>query len=81
MTTRRIAIIFGLAVLILLAGVILLNQKEEKGISLKEKQLIENWILENNLNQYGDPKDTAYIGGTRFLMKEQVRGLIDTNIS
>jgi len=28
-----------------------------------EKQQIDEWIVKNNLNQYGDPKDTAYAGG------------------
>ena len=31
---------------------------------LSKEQLIEAWILENNLNQYGDPKETVYTGGT-----------------
>ena len=35
-----------------------------EGISPEEKGLIEIWIRENNLNQYGDPKDTVYMGGT-----------------
>ncbi|GEM_PF-6511915 len=29
-----------------------------------EKQLIDAWIKANNLNQFGDAKDTIYIGGT-----------------
>lgn len=29
-----------------------------------EKLLIDSWLQENNLNQYGDRKDTAYTGGT-----------------
>lgn len=33
-------------------------------ISVEEKLQIEDWIQENDLNQYGDAKDTAYIGGT-----------------
>ena len=28
------------------------------------KARIDNWIRENNLNRYGDPKGTAYTGGT-----------------
>src|SRR5206468_3068458 len=27
------------------------------------KQRIDRWIKEHNLNPYGDPKDTMYIGG------------------
>lgn len=33
-------------------------------ISIREKQQIDAWIKKNNLNQYGDPIDTAYPGGT-----------------
>lgn len=33
-------------------------------ISDAEKALIEAWLKSNDLNQYGDPKDTVYIGGT-----------------
>ena len=28
------------------------------------RQRIEDWIARNNLNDYGDPKDTMYTGGT-----------------
>lgn len=30
----------------------------------KDKSKIQNWILKNNLNQYGDPKNTLYAGGS-----------------
>ena len=33
-------------------------------VSVNEKGLIDDWIVENDLNQYGDPKDMVYIGGT-----------------
>lgn len=33
-------------------------------LSDKEKTQIEAWITKNNLNNYGDPIDTAYPGGT-----------------
>ena len=33
-------------------------------ISATEKQKIETWILENDLNQYGDSKNMFYTGGT-----------------
>jgi hypothetical protein len=28
------------------------------------KERIDSWIKRNNLNRYGDPKGTAYVGGT-----------------
>lgn len=34
------------------------------GITAGEKQKIDAWIEKNNFNPYGDPKDTAYTGGT-----------------
>lgn len=67
MLTRNLIIVFGLIALILIMGFVVLKERKEQGegeISVEEKQLIETWILENNLNQYGDPKDTVYIGGT-----------------
>lgn len=33
-------------------------------ISEMEKKEIEAWIMENDLNIYGDPKNTVYTGGT-----------------
>ena len=33
-------------------------------ISVEEKLQIEDWIQENDLNQYGDARDRVYIGGT-----------------
>ena len=33
-------------------------------ISNQEKLLIDAWLQQNNLNQYGDPKDRVYAGGT-----------------
>ena len=33
-------------------------------IANPEKLLIDSWIEQNNLNQYGDSKDTMYPGGT-----------------
>jgi len=29
-----------------------------------EKEKIDEWLENNNLNRYGDPRDTIYIGGT-----------------
>lgn len=33
-------------------------------VSVDEQQQIEAWIVTNDLNQYGDAKDTVYAGGT-----------------
>ncbi|MBZ9572463.1 hypothetical protein KJA15_03975 [Patescibacteria group bacterium] len=65
--TKKVIIALSLVVLIAIIGFVVLKERKEQGegeISLEEKQQIEAWILENNLNQYGDPKDTVYIGGT-----------------
>jgi len=66
MKIRKIIILLSLVTLIIIGFVVLEKGKRqgEGEISLKEKQQIEAWIIENNLNQYGDPKDTFYIGGT-----------------
>lgn len=41
------------------------NQKSSPSvISETDKKLIDNWIKKNNLNDYGDPQDTIYAGGT-----------------
>ncbi len=64
---NKIALVFGLAVLISIAGFVIFRPGEEtkeSEISFEENQQIEAWIIENDLNQYGDPKDTVYIGGT-----------------
>ena len=43
-------------------------EKEESyksaGLDEWKKKIIDQWIIDNNLNRYGDPKDTAYMGGT-----------------
>jgi hypothetical protein len=41
-----------------------------------EKQLINQWIETNHLNDYGDPKDTVYPGGDP-LFNEQTGELTD----
>ena len=66
MIKRKIVILLGLIILILIIGFVILKQEKEEGsgIPLKEKQLIEAWIIENDLNRYGDIKDTVYAGGT-----------------
>lgn len=33
-------------------------------VTAKERSNIENWIMDNGLNQYGDPNGTVYAGGT-----------------
>lgn len=33
-------------------------------ISEAEQKEIDTWITENNLNQFGDPKETMYAGGS-----------------
>lgn len=67
MKIQKIITLLSLAALIVIIGFVILQKgkKQEEGeISLKEEQQIEVWITENNLNPYGDPKDTFYIGGT-----------------
>jgi len=41
-----------------------LSPSVSKQISQEEKQKIDRWIITNNRNLYGDPKDTVYLGGT-----------------
>jgi len=36
----------------------------KKGITDEGKKKIDNWLEENDFNQYGDPKSTMYAGGT-----------------
>ncbi len=35
-----------------------------KNLSAADKQAVEDWLIKNQLNQYGDSQDTAYTGGT-----------------
>ncbi len=42
----------------------------------EEKFLIEQWLKENNLNEFGDSKDTIYAGGTP-LFDEKTGQVID----
>lgn len=64
--SKIIIIILVLTLVILGIGFVLKPSKEapEEEISFEEKESIETWIIENDLNQYGDPKDTVYMGGT-----------------
>lgn len=40
------------------------TEPSNSAISPDEKAQIDIWIEKNDLNFYGDPKDTAYAGGT-----------------
>ena len=71
----KIVIILGLVILILIVGFVILRPGKEGEISSDEKGLIEVWIVENDLNQYGDPKDTVYIGGTPLFDERTGRGI------
>lgn len=44
-------------------------------LSDQEKELIDQWIALNNLNEYGDPKGTMYTGGTPLFDEETGRTL------
>ena len=35
-----------------------------KDLAGEQKEKIDKWLEENNLNRYGDPGDTMYTGGT-----------------
>lgn len=67
-----VSIIAGVFLVLLLIGVGLsFTPASEEGpqpnsspISEIEKQQIQQWIEENDLNKYGDPKNTLYPGGT-----------------
>ncbi len=45
-------------------------------ISDEAKRRIDQWIEQNNRNQYGDPKSTVYAGGNP-LFDERRAGLLD----
>ena len=78
MIGKKIAVILGLIILVLVLGFGIFDQTQKESIqepteqakeegseiSLQEKQLIGAWIRENDLNRYGDIKDMVYIGGT-----------------
>lgn len=68
-------VIIGLAV-ILLGLTMTSSQEETEEISEAEKARIEAWIEENDLNRYGDSKDTVYTGGTP-LFNEKTGETID----
>ncbi len=35
-----------------------------ENLSAADKKTVEDWLAKNKLNQYGDPKETLYTGGT-----------------
>ncbi len=41
-----------------------LNNAKSKALEVSEKAKIEKWIVDEGLNQYGEPADTLYAGGT-----------------
>lgn len=52
-----------------------LESQKPAGISETEKQKIETWIKENDLNQYGDPKNIFYTGGTPLFDEKTGRSI------
>lgn len=48
------------------------KNKDIEKVSLDEwkKGVIDKWIADNNLNRYGDSKDTIYLGGTPLFDKK-----------
>ena len=60
----------GMFVLLLIGGAVGCTcssnsvEQSQPQISEAEKQEIQEWIEENDLNKYGDPKNTFYTGGT-----------------
>ncbi|MFH1426911.1 MAG: hypothetical protein ABIG60_00030 [Patescibacteria group bacterium] len=40
------------------------NKSKSADLTDEQKEKIEQWIKDNNLNRYGDPIDTLYTGGT-----------------
>ena len=72
-----LSIIIGAIVILVIVGIVLiLKETQEPGeISATEKQKIEAWILENDLNQYGDPKNIFYTGGTPLFDEKTGRSI------
>ncbi len=73
----NISLIIGIIVILLIvgAGLIFKEAQEPAEISATEKQKIEAWILENDLNQYGDPKNMFYTGGTPLFDEKTGRSI------
>lgn len=47
----------------------------KSSVTEDEKQKIDAWIAENNLNQYGDSRDTVYMGGTPLFDERTGKGI------
>ena len=47
-------------------GKIVIPEEFEKAatISLELRRRIDEWLSDNGLNEFGDPPDTVYMGGT-----------------
>lgn len=74
--------IFKILILVLIIGLLIvgvsliLKEGQEPGeISETEKEKIETWILENDLNKYGDLKNTFYTGGTPLFDEKTGRSI------
>lgn len=61
---KNLIVLIIFLVLILGIVVFVVSQKQETSLSEIEKEQIESWIIENDLNQYGDSKNRVYTGGT-----------------
>lgn len=69
-------IIIGAVILLIIgAGLILKEAQKPTGTSGTEKQKIDVWIKENDLNQYGDPKNIFYTGGTPLFDEKTGRSI------
>ena len=42
----------------------LLSNAKNKAVEISDKAKIEKWLVDEGLNEYGDPADTLYAGGT-----------------
>lgn len=76
--TMTIAIIFLLGILVAGSSMYLAHTQTAQApasrtmtptptvspVSAQERQQIDQWIKKNDLNQFGDSKDTVYAGGT-----------------
>lgn len=47
----------------LIVGALVLKNSYKSLLTNLEEQLIQDWIAKNNLNHYGEPKDTVYSQG------------------
>ena len=46
-----------------------------KSLSELDKKAIEDWLVKNKLNQYGDAQDTLYTGGTPLFDEQTGKSL------